>query len=175
MDVDLLVVGWGKAGKTLAKRAAAQGLSVAMVERSAQMYGGTCINIGCVPTKDLVVSAERRRPQDDPAEFFRAAVAGRDGLVEKLNDANHAMLEVPGVTILDGAARFVGERTVAVQTSDGEQQVTGAAVVIGTGTTASRPGVPGADGPRVHDSTSIQHVDPLPQRLVIVGGGSFSR
>ncbi|PNL16809.1 DUF664 domain-containing protein [Micrococcus sp. FDAARGOS_333] len=132
MDVDLLVIGWGKAGKTLAGLAAAQGQSVALVERSPKMYGGTCINIGCVPTKDLVVSAERRRPDEDPAEAFRAAVVERDELIGKLNAANHAMLERPEVTLVDGTARFVGPRTVAVETTEGEQRITGATVVIGT-------------------------------------------
>ena len=171
MDVDLLVIGWGKAGKTLAGLAAAQGQSVALVERSPKMYGGTCINIGCVPTKDLVVSAERRRPDEDPAEAFRAAVAERDELIGKLNAANHAMLERPEVTLVDGTARFVGPRTVAVETAEGEQRITGATVVIGTGTTPRPFDVPGGDGARVYDSTTIQHVDPFPQRLVIVGGG----
>lgn len=83
LSVELLVIGWGKAGKTLAKRWAATGRSVAMVEKSPQMYGGTCINIACVPTKDLIVSAQRRRPQDDPQEYFTQAVAGRDSLDRK--------------------------------------------------------------------------------------------
>ncbi|MCT3015936.1 pyridine nucleotide-disulfide oxidoreductase, partial [Propionibacterium freudenreichii] len=91
MDVDLLVIGWGKAGKTLAGRFAAAGKTVALVERSPEMYGGTCINIACVPTKDLVVSAEERRDSDDPQEFFRTAVAGRDALIGTLNAANHQM------------------------------------------------------------------------------------
>lgn len=171
MHVDLLVIGWGKAGKTLAGRAAAQGRSVALIERSPKMYGGTCINIACVPTKDLVVSAEQRRPDDNPAEYFRSAVAGRDELIATLNGANHAMLEKPGITLIDGTARFVGERTVAVETSEGELRVTADAVVVGTGAVPRRLDVPGGDGPRVYDSTAIQHVDPLPRRLVIVGGG----
>lgn len=171
MHVDLLVIGWGKAGKTLAGRAAAQGRSVALVERSPQMYGGTCINIGCVPTKDLVVSAERRRPDDDPDEYFRSAVSGRNELTARLNTANHTMLEKPGITLIDGTARFVGERTVAVDTADGELRVSAEAVVVGTGAVPRRLDVPGGDGPRIYDSTTIQGIDPLPRRLVIVGGG----
>lgn len=170
-DVDLLVIGWGKAGKTLASRFAAAGKSVALVERSPQMYGGTCINIGCVPTKDLVVSAERRREGDDPRVFFRAAVADRDALIGKLNSANHAMLEKPNVALLDGTARFTGPKSVVVDTAEGEVQLTGQTVIIGTGATSRRLDLPGFDSARVFDSTTIQHVDPLPERLVIVGGG----
>lgn len=171
MDVDLLVIGWGKAGKTLAGRFAAAGKTVALVERSPEMYGGTCINIGCVPTKDLVVSAEERRDSDDPQEFFRTAVAGRDALIGALNAANHQMLEKPGVTLVDGTARFTGPRTVVVDTAEGQVELTGETVVIGTGATSRRVDLPGFDSPRVFDSTTIQHIDPLPERLVIVGGG----
>ena len=170
LSVELLVIGWGKAGKTLAKRWAATGRSVAMVEKSPQMYGGTCINIACVPTKDLIVSAQRRRPQDDPQEYFTQAVAGRDSLIGKLNAANHRMLEGQA-ELVDGTARFIGPRKVAVDTADGELIITAETVVLGTGAVPAHPDIPGIDLPRVYDSTSIQHADPLPQRLAIIGGG----
>lgn len=171
MDVDLLVIGWGKAGKTLAGRYAAAGHSVALVERSPKMYGGTCINIACVPTKDLVVSAEQRRESDDPAEYFAQSVAGRDALIEKLNKANHAMLEKPNVTLIDGTARFVGPHEVSIDTADGEVSVTASKIIVGTGATPARLPIPGADGDRIYDSTTIQHVEPFPKRLVVIDGG----
>lgn len=170
LSVDLLVIGWGKAGKTIAKKWAATGRSVAMVEKSPQMYGGTCINVACVPTKDLIVSAERRRPQDDPQEYFTQAVAGRDSLIGKLNAANHAMLEGQA-ELIDGTARFIGPRKVSVDTADGELVVTAETVVLGTGAVPARPDIPGIELPRVYDSTTIQHADPLPRRLAIIGGG----
>lgn len=170
LQVDLLVIGWGKAGKTLAKRYAAAGKRVALVERSPQMYGGTCINIGCVPTKDLVVSAEARRASDDPQTYFTQSVTDRDALIAKLNAANHAMLEGQA-TLIDGQARFTGPKEVTVQTADGEVVVTAEHIIIGTGTTPARPNLPGLDLPGVHDSTTIQHVDPFPKRLAVVGGG----
>lgn len=170
LSVQLLVVGWGKAGKTLAKRYAAAGRSVALVEKSPEMYGGTCINVACVPTKDLVVAAERRRAEDDPQEYFTSSVAGRDALIAKLNAANHAMLEGKA-TLVDGTARFTGPREVTVSTADGDLVVTGETVVLGTGTVPARPDLPGLDLPSVYDSTSIQHADPFPRRLAIIGGG----
>lgn len=69
LSVDVLVIGWGKGGKTLAGALGRQRRRVALVEQSAHMYGGSCINIACVPTKDLVDSAETRRPDDDPQDF----------------------------------------------------------------------------------------------------------
>ncbi|GAB2753927.1 FAD-dependent oxidoreductase [Terrabacter koreensis] len=170
LHVDLLVIGWGKAGKTLAKRYSATGRSVALVERDPAMYGGTCINVACVPTKDLVVSAEARRPSDDPAGYFRRAVADRDALIGGLNAANHGMLE--GVaTLLDGEARFTGPKEVTVRAADGEVIVTAEKVVVGTGTVPARPEITGASLPGVYDSTTIQHADPFPERLVVVGAG----
>lgn len=172
LSVDLLVIGWGKAGKTLAAKASTSGRTVALVERSRQMYGGTCINVACVPTKDLLTSAERRRPSDEPADWFSQAVAGRDRLIGTLNDANHAMLEgKPGVTLVDGHARFTGPKLVNVHTDEGELSITAQAIVIGTGTAPAPLAVPGGDGPRVFDSTTLQHIEPFPHRLVVVGGG----
>ena len=171
LDVDLLVVGWGKAGKTLARRYATAGRSVALIERDPAMYGGTCINVACVPTKDLVVAAEARRPEDDPQEYFTRAVAGRDDLVHGLNAANHRMLEGLA-TLVDGTATFTGPREVAVRTSGGDGLTIRAdTVVIGTGTVPARPDLPGIDLPGVYDSTTIQHADPFPRRLTVIGAG----
>ncbi|MFF0341299.1 FAD-dependent oxidoreductase [Kribbella sp. NPDC004875] len=170
LSVDLLVVGWGKAGKTLARRCALDGRSVALVEQDPAMYGGTCINVACVPTKDLIVSAETRRATDDPAEYFAAAVADRDALIGKLNAANYAMLDGLA-TLIDGRARFTGPKEVTVDTADGDVVVTAQNIVIGTGATPTRPDIPGVDLPGVYDSTTIQHADPFPRRLVVVGGG----
>jgi pyruvate/2-oxoglutarate dehydrogenase complex dihydrolipoamide dehydrogenase (E3) component len=170
LSVDLLVVGWGKAGKTLAKRYAAAGRSVALAERDPAMYGGSCINVACVPTKDLVASAEARRPDDDPQDYFAQAVANRDTLIDALNHANHAMLEGQ-VTLLDGQARFTGPSEVFVHTADGDVIVTARAIVIGTGAVPTRPDIPGLDLPGVYDSTTIQHAAPFPRRLAVIGGG----
>lgn len=170
INADLLVIGWGKAGKTLAKRYAASGKHVVLVERSPQMYGGTCINVACVPTKDLVVSSEERRATDDPQEYFVRSVAERDALIGRLNAANHAMLE-GSVTLIDGVARFTGPHAVTAATADGDVTIEATHIIIGTGTTPARPDLPGIDLPHVYDSTTIQHAEPFPQRLVVIGGG----
>ncbi len=178
LEVDVLVIGWGKGGKTFAAAAAGTGRTVAVVEQSAAMYGGTCINIACVPTKTLVHSASTRRDQDDPQQFFDASVKRRDSLIGKLNDTNfHLLFDRDTVTVVDGRARFVGEREVEVTPSAGGSgraerlRITGRTVVVNTGSAPVIPDLPGADGPRVYDSTSLQHVKPFPRRLAIVGGG----
>lgn len=120
LDVDLLVIGWGKGGKTLAGAMAGAGKNVAIVEQSALMDGGTCINIGCVPTEALVQFASERREDDDPQAFFDAAVARRDTLIVKINDMNlHMLAGRETVTAVDGCARFIGPREVDVTPSAG--------------------------------------------------------
>lgn len=187
LDVDTLVIGWGKGGKTLAGQLARSGRQVALVERSPQMYGGTCINVACVPTKALVHQASGRRDGDDPVEWFRSSVAARDGLIGKLRAKNHEMLAtVSTVTLIDGDARFIapaenGEDSVApghlVEVTGGTEtlHITAEHVIINTGAFPTRPALEGlaalepADG--VYDSATIQHADPFPRRLTILGSG----
>ncbi len=80
MHVDILVLGFGKGGKTLAATMGRQGRRVAMVEHCDRRYGGTCINIGCVPTKALVHQAETRPSGDVAGQWYRKAVGGADDL-----------------------------------------------------------------------------------------------
>ncbi len=171
--VDVLVIGWGKGGKTLAGSMGRTGRRVALVEQSDRMYGGSCINIACVPTKDLVHSAETRRDSDDPQAWFADAVQGRDALTDKLRARNYAMLaEMDTVTVIDGRARFTGPHDVEVMAGDERLNIHAETIVINTGTIPAPPTIDGASGSaRVFDSTTIQHVDPLPKHLAIIGGG----
>lgn len=171
LPADLLVIGWGKGGKTLAGKAAAAGRRVVLVERDPDMIGGACINVACIPTKALVHSAAERSPEDDPETYLAEALQCRDSLVEKLNAANREMLEGK-VTVVMGEAEFVGPRRVTVTGGDERVEISAAAVVINTGSAPRPAGVPGGDLQHVHTSISIQHVDSLPSRLVIVGAGA---
>lgn len=171
--VDLLVIGWGKGGKTLAGAAARKGLRVAVVEQSDAMIGGSCINVACVPTKALVHSAEQRRDSDELDAYFASAVARRDTLTSAMRRKNFEMLaDLDSVLLISGRAEFVGERRVQVSAHDEVLHVTADTVVINTGSVPSAPAIDGAQvGGRIHDSESIQHAEPLPRSLVVVGGG----
>jgi len=173
LQTEVLVIGWGKAGKTLAGVLGRQGRSVTVVEQSAQMIGGTCINIACVPTKALVHQSQARRAGDDPSAYFRGAVHSRDTLTATLNAVNRSMLEeVDQVRLVVGArAEFTGPRQVRVTGGAQALDITADAVVINTGSVPRVLDVPGADGPRIYDSTTLQHIEPFPPRLAIVGGG----
>lgn len=162
---DLIVIGFGKAGKTIAMKRSAAGDRVALIERDPGMYGGTCINIGCVPTKKLLSDTAK-------GIDFTAAVEGRDTLIGKLNAANLKLAEDKGVTVITGQACFKRSHQIMVTAPDGEELLLSAkAIVVNTGATSVWPDLPGINGPRVYDSTSIQHIAPTPKHLVIVGGG----
>ncbi|MDY5584901.1 MAG: FAD-dependent oxidoreductase [Arcanobacterium sp.] len=161
LKLDVLVIGFGKAGKTIAMKRAASGDRVAIVEKSPEMYGGTCINIACIPTKKLLTEAARG------VEYSQARV-NRDAFIAKLNAANKALAEGKGVMIIDGVARFTGAHTVVVgDNHDGEQLVIEAeTIVINTG--AENRIKPSG---KVHDSTSIQRLPKAPETLGVVGAG----
>lgn len=171
--VDLLVIGWGKGGKTLAGQAGRAGKRVAVVEQSDLMVGGSCINIACVPTKALIHDAAARRPADDPGAWFTAAVARRDELTHAMRTRNHTLLAaVDSILLVSGTARFTGPREVVVTGVDDRIRLTADAVAINTGSRAALPDVPGAAlGGRVFDSEGLQHASPLPRRLTVIGAG----
>lgn len=173
IDADVLVIGWGKGGKTIAGALGRKGQRVVMVKQSDQMYGGTCINVACVPTKALVHQAEGRRDSDDAEAWFAEAVSFRDTLTAKLRAKNHSMLDtVDAVTLVDGRARFLDANTVEVAAGQDRMRVNARTVILNTGSEPVLPDLPGLrDNPAVHTSTTLQHVDPLPKRLTIVGGG----
>ena len=171
--VDLLVIGWGKGGKTLAGTMARAGKRVAVVEQSETMIGGSCINIACIPTKILVHDAENKRDSDDTADYFAKAVERRDTLIGAMRKKNFSMLDdLDSVLLVSGRAEFTGEREVLVTGGTDTMQITADTVVVNTGSIANIPPIDGAKlGGRIHDSESLQHVSPFPKELVVVGGG----
>ncbi len=177
-NYDALVVGWGKAGKTIAQKLALRGQKVALVEASPAMYGGTCINIACVPTKKLIVEVEqalaakaREAEASSDAAIFAGAQKARNALIEKLNNANYHMVADKGVDIYDGTGEFVGPKTVRVNGEQGTWLLTADTIIINTGARPVVPPIPGVDSKRVVDSTGIQFLPTLPGRLAVVGGG----
>ena len=173
LSADIAIVGWGKAGKTFAGRAAQAGKKVILIERDSGMIGGACINVACIPTKALLHSATLGPGNSAAPEYFQEAIAARDALTAKLNSANRKMLvDADGVTIVMGQAEFLEPKKLRVDTGSGESLIVGAeTVIINTGSAPRRLDVPGAQLPHVHDSITIQHLSALPRSLAIVGGG----
>ncbi|AOV97294.1 pyridine nucleotide-disulfide oxidoreductase [Edwardsiella hoshinae] len=161
-----VVIGFGKAGKTLAAYLARRGESVALIERSAQRYGGTCINVGCIPTKSWVHDADAGIP-------FAQAAARQQRLVAHLREKNRQMLaDLASVTLIDGQARFVDAYTLAVENAQGEQWVRAERIFINTGARSTLPPIPGlAESAQVYDSAAFLQQTTLPRRVVILGAG----
>ena len=167
LTYDLIVIGFGKAGKTLAAKMNAAGKKVAVIERSKAMYGGTCINIACIPTKTMIVAAEKGWSFDDTMKE-RGAVTGR------LNAKNYKMLADNGVDVIDAEAHFVSNKVIEVVAGDDRQELTAETIVINTGAVSNVLPIPGlATSKNVFDSTGIQNLDKLPEKLGILGGGNI--
>ena len=167
LNYDLIVIGFGKAGKTLAAKMNAAGKKVAIIERSKAMYGGTCINIACIPTKTMIVAAEKGWSFDDTMKE-RGAVTGR------LNAKNYKMLADNGVDVIDAEAHFVSNKVIEVVAGDDRQELTAETIVINTGAVSNVLPIPGLTTTKhVYDSTGIQTLEALPKRLGVLGGGNI--
>lgn len=171
---DTVIIGWGKGGKTLASALAKRGLKVAMVEESDQMYGGTCINIGCIPTKCFVHAAKLahlRRPEtyEEQNKLYLDALTSKNAVVRTLRKRNFDLLnDNPNVTVFHGKGSFAGKQTVRV----GEALLEADKIFINTGAKTALPDIPGlAENLRVYTSTSVLDLPQLPRRLTVIGGG----
>ena len=123
-----IIIGFGKGGKTLAKTLAAKGQSVLVIEKSQRMYGGTCINIGCIPSKSLIINGEKKLD-------FTTAVDHKEKLTGKLRNKNYHMIaDEPTGTVLDGTAKFISDHVLEVTLPDQTtMQVEGEKIFINTG------------------------------------------
>ncbi|WP_247936115.1 FAD-containing oxidoreductase [Streptococcus constellatus] len=164
---DLIVIGFGKAGKTLAAKMAMQGKKVALIERSKAMYGGTCINIACIPTKTLLVAA-------DKGLSFEEVMTEKNAVTSRLNGKNYATISGAGVDIIDAEAHFLSNKVVEIVAGDERQELTAENIVINTGAISNILPIPGlTTSKNVYDSTGIQNLDRLPKSLGILGGGNI--
>ncbi|CAD2077763.1 dihydrolipoamide dehydrogenase [Phocicoccus schoeneichii] len=165
---DLVIIGFGKAGKTLAKTAARQGKKVAVIEQSNKMYGGTCINIGCIPSKVLVHDGELNKS-------FVDAFERKSEVVGALNKKNYNTLATDeNIEVVDGKAKFKSNYEVEVFDDNDKllDTYTSKNIVINTGASPVIPDIEGVKtSKRLYDSTGIMNLSEQPKRLVIIGGG----
>lgn len=174
-EVNLIIIGAGPGGYETAVKAVKAGLKTVIIEKAA--LGGTCLNAGCIPTKCLCHSAEVHDEvlaagYDDAAVDIAALVARKDSVVEKLRQGVAMLMKTPGITLVEGEARFVDAHTVAVRKVDGEEeQFTAPNVIIATGSVTKFLPIPGAHAQGVITSTEALNLTTLPKRLCIIGGG----
>ena len=174
---DAVIIGFGKGGKTMAGALGAAGKKVALVERSDRMYGGTCINVGCIPTKSLVyragLAAAKGGSFEEKAAAYKAAMEQKEDLTARLRGKNYQKLDSnPNITVIDGTARFQSPHVVEVEKDGKTFQVEGEQIFINTGSSAFIPPIRGLEGnPYVYTSEGLLNLTQLPPRLVIIGGG----
>jgi dihydrolipoamide dehydrogenase len=172
---DVVVLGAGSGGYACALRAAQLGLSVALVERD--KVGGTCLHVGCIPTKALLHAAEVADAARESAQFgvratldgidMPAVIAYQDAVVQRLFKGLTGLVKGRGITVVEGTGRLTGPHTVEV---DG-QTLTGRSVVLATGSfTRSLPGLE-IDGERVITSEQALRLDHVPGSAIVLGGG----
>ena len=172
-NYDIVVIGFGKAGKTLAAKFSKAGKSVALVEKDENMYGGTCINVGCIPSKRLITDASKSPTGEfeKRAQYYKDTVAEKKKLTAALNKANYDKIASTGVDIIDGMASFKDDHHIIVSTKDGNIEIEAEKFIINTGSVTVIPKIEGADSKGVYTSESIMNLEELPKKLTIVGGG----
>ncbi len=178
MDVDVAVLGGGPGGYTAAIRAAQLGARVACIDRSPEL-GGTCLRIGCIPTKAWAQTALALKQAEQTFGKlgvqlggshldFPAANEWKAAVVKRMTGGVAFLFRANGVSWVKGTGTFTGAHTLAV---DGGEDVTFTSAVIATGSFPLRPAIEGLQSPRCVDSEGLLARTEVPRRLVILGGG----
>jgi dihydrolipoamide dehydrogenase len=178
MECDVAVLGGGPAGYTAAIRAAQLGGKVVCIEKEPEL-GGTCLRVGCIPTKAWVQTAHALHDAretfaklgvgvSEPQLDFGAAAAWKDGVVKQMTTGVAGLLKANGVEWEKGAGRFTSPTTIAIE---GGEDVSCKSAIVATGSYPIRPPIPGLDSTRCVDSTGLLASTEVPRRLVVLGGG----
>jgi dihydrolipoamide dehydrogenase len=178
MDVDIAVLGGGPGGYTAAIRAAQLGAKVVCIEKEPEL-GGTCLRVGCIPTKAWVQTAFFIKEAEEsfaklgvkvgePQLDFAAANEWKDGVVKQMTGGVASLFKANGVEWAKGRGSFADANTLHVE---GGEDVTFKSAIVATGSFPLRPPIDGLDSPRVVDSTGLLAQTEVPRRLVVLGGG----
>ena len=178
MECDVAVLGGGPGGYTAAIRAAQLGAKTVCIEKEPEL-GGTCLRVGCIPTKAWVQTAFAIKEADEtfaklgvhvgePQLDFATANQWKDGVVKQMTGGVAQLFKANGVEWVKGAGRFTDANTIAVE---GGEDVTFRTAIVATGSFPMRPPIEGLDSPRCVDSTGLLAQQELPKRLVVLGGG----
>ena len=182
MAKKVLIIGGGPGGYIAAIRAAQLSAEVTLVEK--EHLGGTCLNVGCIPTKCLIHSAELAEQIRSQAENIGIHIEGmgidfpqvirhKSEISKRLVNGVGGLLKANRIRILEGQARFVGEKKVEVLKTDGSAETPDSdAVIVATGSVNVLPPIPGLkECPACIDSTGALSLDHLPESMIVIGGG----
>lgn len=162
---DAIMIGFGKGSKTLITEFAKRKMKAAMIEQSDQMYGGTCINEGCIPSKSLIMQAD--------TQDYTSAIHAKEALIKKLRKKNYdALQQFENIDIYTAKASFINDHEVKVTCFDHEEVIYGKQIFINTGSIPRIPNISGIeDTPHLYTSAELMKLSTLPKRLAILGGG----
>ena len=171
--VDNIIIGFGKAGKTLANYLGDKGEKTILVEKSSEMCGGGYINVGCFPSKFLAGRAYKKPDVEiKDEEYYKISVENKDKLIEELNQETYDDVINSNVEVVFGLASFKDEHTINIKTDKGEFNVYTDRIFINTG---AYPFVPTIEGlkieNRIHTSETLMDLEAHPKTLTILGGG----
>jgi dihydrolipoamide dehydrogenase len=178
MECDVAVLGGGPGGYTAAIRAAQLGATTVCIDKEPEL-GGTCLRVGCIPTKAWVQTAFAIKEAEEtfgklgvqvgaPTLDFATANQWKDGVVKQMTTGVASLFKAAGVEWVKGPGRFTGPNTIAVE---GGEDVTFKSAIVATGSYPLRPPIDGIDSPRCVDSTGLLAQTEVPKRLVVLGGG----
>lgn len=182
-EFDLVIIGSGPAGYTCAVRASQLGLETALVEKNPTL-GGTCLNIGCIPSKALLDSSELFFRASHEANVHGISLgkpkldlavmhARKQGVVDKLTGGLRGLMKANGVTVFAGTGSLAAAGEVLVTGENGEVRIRAHSIVLATGSVPTElPSAP-LDGDRVVDSTGALAFPEVPKRLGVIGGGAI--
>ncbi|PCJ32143.1 MAG: dihydrolipoyl dehydrogenase [Gammaproteobacteria bacterium] len=180
LHTELLVLGSGPGGYTAAFRAADLGRKVVMIERHAKI-GGVCLNVGCIPSKALLHTAqvinEAASMADHGVTFAKPDVdirkieGWKNGIVDQLTGGLKALAKQRKVEIIQGEARFASTNSMLVSTPDGDKTISFDKCIIAAGSRVSKVPVFPNDDPRMMDSTDALDLVDVPETLLVIGGG----
>ncbi len=164
-----IIIGFGKGGKTLAMDLGSRGEDTLIIEKDSRMYGGTCINTACLPTKNLLHHAENRK-NEEAESYYRKSIQAKKKLIAKLNDANYKKVSgTDNVEVLTEEASFIDNHTIQA----GGQEYFGERIFINTGARPTLPPIDGVElGGKIYTSETLMEEEELPEHLAILGSGT---
>lgn len=177
---DGIIIGFGKGGKTLANNMANKGLKIALIEKNPKMYGGTCINVACIPTKSLensakIVKKHNLNSFEEKDRLYKKAINKKEELITALRKANFNKADSKeNITVITGTASFEDSNTIKILMEDTKETkiIKGDKIFINTGTKPFIPNIEGVnDTKNIFTSETLMNLDKLPKELIIIGAG----